>query len=129
LSLSFHKEEHLCSRKAFETLISDGSSYFCFPFRVQWIKTDYPVPYPAQIAFAVPKKRFKRANKRNLIRRRIREIYRLNKQPFYQFLETKGVRIQLLIVYIAPKILTYHEIEPKIQNIMDHIMATIQKDT
>ena len=124
---TFKKEEHLCSRKAFETLFKDGSSLFHFPFRIIWMKTDYPLTYPAQIAFAVPKKRFKRANKRNLIKRRLREAYRLNKHPLYQFLTEHETQIQFLIVYIAPEILTYHEIEPKIKNALGQIMAAIQK--
>ena len=80
-----------------------------------------------QIAFAVPKKRFKRANKRNLVKRRLREAYRLNKAPFYLFLEEKKIRLQLLVVYIAPDVLTYHELEPKIKNALNNIMAAVQK--
>jgi ribonuclease P protein component len=124
---TFKKEEHLCSRKAFETLLKDGSSLFCFPFRIVWMKTDYPLTCAAQVAFAVPKKRFKQAHKRNLIKRRLREAYRLNKQTLYRFLTDHEIRVQFLIVYIAPEILTYHEIEPKIKNALDKIMAAIQK--
>jgi ribonuclease P protein component len=127
LNFTFHKGERLCSRKAFETLLTSGSSHFCFPLKVFWQKTDYPLPYPAQIAFAVPKRRFKRANKRNQVKRRLREAYRFNKHPFYQFLSENDIRIQVLIVYIAPEVLTYHEIETKIKIAMDSIMASIRK--
>ena len=89
--------------------------------------TDFPIPGPAQVAFSVPKKRFKRANKRNLIKRRLRESYRLNKNNFYQDLHQKGIHIQLLIVYIAPEILSYQKIEPKIKSILEYIMANVQK--
>lgn len=91
------------------------------------MKTDYPLSYPAQVAFAVPKKRFKRANQRNLIKRRIRESYRLNKNSLYEFLLEKEIKIQFLMIYVAPTVLTYHEIEPKVKNALDNIMVAIRK--
>ena len=127
LELTFKKEERLCSKKAFENLLSSGSSSFLFPLKVIWIKTDYPLPHPAQIAFAVPKRRFKKAHDRNLIKRILREAYRHNKHPFYQFLSENEIRLQLLVVYIAPNMMTYHEITPKVKGTLDSIMAAIQK--
>ena len=127
MNLTFTKEERLCSQKAFDNLFKSGSSVFLFPLKVVWIKTEYPLSYPAQIAFAVPKKRFKRANVRNLLKRRLREAYRLNKHPFYQFLQEKEIRIQLLVVYVAPEVMNYHDIEAKLKKAMDGIMVAIQK--
>jgi ribonuclease P protein component len=129
LDFSFKKAERLSSQKAIESLIKSGSVHFLFPLRVVWMVTDFPIPGPAQVAFSVPKKRFKRANKRNLIKRRLREAYRLNKNNFYQDLNQKGIHIQLLIVYIAPEILSYQKIEPKIISILEYIMANVQKTT
>jgi ribonuclease P protein component len=127
LDFSFQKEEKLCSRKAFDILIKTGKTSFLFPFRVQWMVTDYPLSFPVQVAFAVPKRRFKRANKRNFIKRRIREAYRLHKEPLYQLLEEKQLRIQLLIVYIAPEVMTFHELEPKLVTLFGKIMAELQE--
>jgi ribonuclease P protein component, eubacterial len=127
LNLSFKKEEHLCSKKAFDNLLKTGSSLFCYPLKIQWVKTDFPLPCRVQIAFAVPKKRFKRAVDRNLIKRRLREAYRLNKGSLYSFLEERQIRLQILFVYIAPDILTYRELEPKIKKALDSIMDAVQK--
>jgi ribonuclease P protein component len=127
LDFSFKKTERLSSQKDLDNLIKKGSVHFLFPLRVVWMVTDYPIPGPAQVAFAVPKKRFKRANKRNLIKRRLREAYRLNKHVLYESLNQKDIHIQLLIVYIAPDVLSYQKIEPKIISILDYIMANIQK--
>jgi len=127
VNLFFNKSERIKSRKALEILLRKGSVHFVFPLRVVWMITEYPIESQAQVAFAVPKKRFKRANKRNLIKRRLREAYRLNKYDFYQDLSKKNIHIQMLIVYIAPEILNYKEIEPKIKATFDHIVANIQK--
>ena len=128
MNFTFKKEERLCSKKAFETLIASGTSVFCFPFKIILIKTDFPLNQSAQIAFSVPKRRFKKAHDRNLIKRRTKEAYRLIKPNLYQFLQAKGLRIQLLIVYVAPKVMTYHEIESKTKTALDSLMAIIEKD-
>jgi ribonuclease P protein component len=127
MNLFFKKTERIKSRKALEILLRKGSVHFLFPLRVVWMFTDFPIESEAQVAFAVPKKRFKRANQRNLIKRRMREAYRLNKHDFYQKISNNGLHIQMLIVYIAPEVLTYLEIERKIKATFEHIVANIKK--
>jgi ribonuclease P protein component len=129
MNLFFKKTERIKSRKALEILIKKGFVHFVFPVRVVWMITNHPIESQAQVAFSVPKKRFKRANKRNLIKRRMREAYRLNKNGFYQKLEEQNIHIQLLIVYIAPEVLTFREIDSKIKATFDHIVANIQKNS
>jgi len=77
---TFRKEERLCSRKHLDLLFKNGSSFLLYPFRVSYLFIDEPADVPAQVVINVPKKRYKRAVDRNLLKRRIREAYRLNKQ-------------------------------------------------
>jgi len=77
---TFRKEERLCSRKYLDLLFKSGSSFLLYPFRVSYIFVDSPAEVQAQVVINVPKKRYKRAVDRNLLKRRIREAYRLNKQ-------------------------------------------------
>jgi len=77
---TFRKEERLCSRKHLDLLFKNGSSFLLYPFRVSYIFIDSPTEFLAQVVINVPKKRFKKAVDRNLLKRRIREAYRLNKQ-------------------------------------------------
>ncbi|MCZ4222286.1 ribonuclease P protein component [Pedobacter rhodius] len=77
---TFSKEERLCSRKHLDLLFKNGSSFLLYPFRISYIFIDSPAEVQVQVVINVPKKRYKRAVDRNLLKRRIREAYRLNKQ-------------------------------------------------
>ncbi|MCX2429725.1 MULTISPECIES: ribonuclease P protein component [unclassified Pedobacter] len=80
---TFRKEERLCSRKHLDLLFKNGSSFLLYPFRISYLFLDEPAGVPAQVVINVPKKRYKRAVDRNLLKRRIREAYRLNKQEYF----------------------------------------------
>ncbi len=58
---------------------------------------------PAQAMFVAPKRNFKKAHDRNLLKRRMREAYRLNKNSFYQQLELAGKKVLLAFIYTAKK--------------------------
>src|ERR1700709_234674 len=77
---TFTKEERLCNKVLIDSIFHNGSSFLCYPFRVSWLVVDAPQLFPAQVLIAVPKKRYKRAVDRNLVKRRIREVYRLHKE-------------------------------------------------
>ena len=127
VTFTLAKKERLCSRKAFESLITSGLPYFTYPFKVVWKKMDDPEEVPVKIAFTVPKRRFKRANKRNLLKRRMREAYRLNKHPLVGFLQEHRLSVQILLVYISSDELPFLEIETKLKSVFDHVLTEMQK--
>lgn len=98
---TLHKEERLCSHKTIEDLFSSGDSFLAYPLKVVFLKTDSSQPTPVQAAFTVSKRNFKRAVKRNLLKRRMREAYRLNKGPLYDELGAKQLNLAIMFVYIA----------------------------
>lgn len=92
----------------------EGSEFFVFPFRVIWMPVTEALPFPAQIAFAVPKRNFKSAVKRNRIKRLMREAYRRNKSAFYPELEKRGCRIRAMLIYTQRNEPTQAETDGKI---------------
>ncbi|MBN2521287.1 MAG: ribonuclease P protein component [Bacteroidales bacterium] len=106
----FKKDERIKGKLTFQKIISDGESYFKYPYKFYWRLSDIEQKYPIQVGISISKRNIKMANKRNLIKRRIREVYRLNKQIFYRKLENENIRIQLLIIYLADKPITFVEI-------------------
>ena len=69
--------------------------------------------------FSVPKRFLKRANKRNLVRRRAKESYRLNKTILTEAVGDRRVRIAL--VYSTKKIHEYKTINNAVERILGEI--------
>jgi ribonuclease P protein component len=105
----FKKEERLKSKKQMEKLFSEGSAFLAYPLKVVHAEVDFEGPYPARATFAVSKKLFKKAVKRNVIKRRMREAYRLNKQQLYSALS--GQKKAIVFIYIGKEILDFRTIE------------------
>src|SRR3569832_1780799 len=115
----FTKEERLCNKKLIDELFHNGSSFLCYPFKVSWLAVTDPQEFPARVLFAVPKKRYKLATQRNLLKRRMREAYRLNKQEhLYSPLQEAGKNIVFSIGYIGKEINTYDLITKKMLKLL-----------
>ncbi|MGQ1947397.1 ribonuclease P protein component [Geofilum sp. OHC36d9] len=91
------KNERLCRKKLIAELFPKGKSYMSFPLRAQYLMVPRQDETAAQLLISVPKKRFKRAVTRNLLKRRIRESYRLHKHQLYAAVPDHQT---LLIAYI-----------------------------
>lgn len=121
---TFKKEERLCSKKQFDKLFAEGHSFLVYPLKVVFIETEFESPFPAKAAFAVSKKLFKRAVKRNLIKRRMREAYRLNKPGFYQACNQK--KMALIFIYIGKEIHGSPRIEKAMKTALSRLTSSIQ---
>ncbi len=112
--LSFHKEERLKSKKSIEELFKKGSSFYLTPFRVKYIAGANDAN---KVLIAVPKKLHKKAVARNLIKRRIREAYRLNKS----IVSDVSSNFNIALLYQSKDILTFQEIEKKLITLLHRL--------
>lgn len=92
---TFNKQERLCSKIYIDLLFNKGKSVSGNGLKLIFFEA--PATFSnTQAMFVVPKKLFKRANKRNILKRRLKEAYRLTKNDFYKMLNDK----KLLLAFI-----------------------------
>ena len=106
------KEERLSWKRHIDLLFAEGRSFISFPLRVVYLPVEEKeLPSRVAIMASVPKKKFKRANKRNLIKRQIRESYRIHKYDLIDPLQEKGTSMLVAFLYVDKEIRSFAEIE------------------
>jgi len=125
---TFHKKERLCSTKIIADLFENGNIFYTTHLKVIWAKSPVEIPFPVQVAISVSKKTFKSAVTRNLIRRRIREAYRLNKNRLYDYLISENIQISLIVIFRCDKITDYFTIEKSVLAMIDQIMIRVKQN-
>ena len=138
------RAERLRSLKVIRRLFEEGRSGFVYPFRYLWLADEDEgateivevsateidkasatevVSGGVEVLFSVPKRFLKRANKRNLVRRRAKEAYRLGKGEIVAAAGKRKVRIAL--VYSTKKIHEYRTINNAIERILGEISRNL----
>lgn len=112
------KSEKLRSFGAIRRLFTEGRGGFVYPFRYVVYAEDAE-EMSAEILFSTPKKFLKRANKRNKIRRRMREAYRLNKEILLS--SDTPRQMQIAIIYSTKELLDYNTIENATKRILENL--------
>jgi ribonuclease P protein component len=115
----FKKEERISSRKDLDLLFQEGKSFPVYPLRVVYVQKDFLSETPVSILISVPKKRIKRAVKRNRIKRLIKESYRLNKKELIPFLPERGKYLLIAFIFISDNECTYAEMENAMKKSLD----------
>jgi len=120
----FNKVERLKGYKNIKYLFSNGKI-----LKTPLIKFIYSVDsgnqkHPIRIGFSVPKRNIKDAHQRNLVKRRLKESYRLNKLKYYQFLinTNKGINIKLMIIYNDERIHSFHIIRQNLEAAFSNLL-------
>ncbi|MBL7861045.1 MAG: ribonuclease P protein component [Cyclobacteriaceae bacterium] len=117
-SFTLSKAERLSKEKLIKELFDKGSSFYLYPFKILYLANpDKRSAAVNQLLITVSSRQFKRAVDRNLIKRRIREAYRLQKEMIRD-LPQKGI---FSIIYTAKEILPFAQIRSKVFLVLEKI--------
>jgi len=115
LGATLSKEERLCSRKALEALFGGGHrSVSAYPVRAVFMRSGQD---GVRVMFSVSKRYFKRAVKRNRIKRQMREAYRLQKG----LLRPLDGGLDIAFLWTSAEMLPTEAVFRKMQNLLQRI--------
>ena len=96
-------------------MFAGGSrSFSVFPLRVVYLPVE-ELEADASILISVSKRRFKRAVKRNRVKRQIREAYRVNKHELLNALAEKKCRLVIAFIYLSDQLTESSVIEERVK--------------
>lgn len=108
------KSERLCGLKAVGELFQTGKSASAGCLRCKYLLREDGEA--SRIVVSVPKRSFKRAVKRNLLKRRIRESYRRQKALL-------GPGVDILFIYTAAEVLPYEVVYADMATLLHTVSA------
>jgi len=116
--LCFDKSDRICSVRRISEIFRTGSVLFSHPLKVLYLPNN---THFSRVVISVPKRLFKRAVKRNRIKRQIREI--LRRDHFRDFSKTG---VDLFILFIGKELPDYNFLNEKIKNVLEKISKRVE---
>ena len=124
--LSLGKDERLSRESLLHKLFDEGKSISHNGFTLVYLVSALPTFYPAQAAFSVAKRNFKKASDRNRIKRLLREAYRNNKLPLYDKLSEKGLQVAMMLIYKGRGIPDHEVVEKNVAEILQKMEGKLR---
>ena len=139
-ALKLGKEERITSRKLIDMLFNGGQSrsMVAFPLRLVYMEKEREGACPpAQLLVSVPKRCFKRAVKRNRVKRQIREAYRHHKHILWEAVEMKGeirstndakrkTSVALAFIWLDDKLYDSAEVEQRVKALLERLAEKLK---
>ena len=118
------KTEIINHKRKIDQLFKIGNRFLINEFQVVYSTSKNNENW-FNILISVPKKKIKLACTRNLLKRRIREVIRKKKEKFIFELKYKNQHINVAFIYNNEKVISYKEIEIKINLILQRLLKVL----
>ena len=126
-SPTFSKRERIVSRKLIELLFSKGSSHSisAFPIRIVFMEKEREeTGEPVQILVSVSKRHFKRAVKRNRVKRQIREAYRHHKMILAERVPADK-SLAMAFIWQADELYDSRQVERCVKRLLEKVAESV----
>ena len=139
--LTLRKKEKLRHKKLIGTLFSEGKNIYEFPIRLVWkalspeeLEGSFRAGLPdkmgkLQMLVTIPKKKRRHAVDRVLLRRRIREAYRLNRLHLADVINNRSDigALNMAFIFLGDENTPYADLEKKMINLFSRLEKKIDK--
>ena len=121
---TLRKTEIINHKKKIDQLFKSGNRFIIDEFQLVYSTSSSDDNW-FNILISVPKKKIKLACARNLLKRRIKEVIRRKKEKYILELKDKKKQLKIAFIYNSEKVITYKDIEEKINLILLRILKKI----
>lgn len=127
MKLSLSKSESLKNKKDIAFLFQHGKVVKQYPILLKYQKIDLSENAPSiRFLFSVPKRNIKKAVHRNKIKRRLREVVRLNKRELLLLSQQKVIGLNIAVIYMAKDVENYELIQQSFIKSQRKLIYSIQ---
>jgi len=96
-------------------------------YHVEPINSSDSEAFPLKMGVSVGARNFKKAVDRNLMKRRMREAFRVQKIPLLACLNKQGLRMDVFFVYSHALLSDYASVAQAMENALVKIISVIEK--
>jgi ribonuclease P protein component len=129
---TYQKKDKLKSRKQMQFLFSKGTAINMHPIRLLYtIEKEEAGIFSnglLQAGVGAPSRQFRKAVKRNKVKRLLREGYRLEKPNFTNSINLTNTRLNLFFLYVDANVQTQQEIQATIKLLLQKLADKLKSN-
>jgi ribonuclease P protein component len=129
---TYQKKDKLKSRKQMQFLFSKGTAINMHPIRLLYtIEKEEAGIFTnglLQAGVGAPSRQFRKAVKRNKVKRLLREGYRLEKPNFTNSINLTNTRLNLFFLYVDANVQTQQEIQATIKLLLQKLADKLKSN-